>query len=239
MKKFGGIFELNADGLKLFQRIMLGQADEGVLNPTDPKFTKPILGSKPLAVSSCETAKQLAVEVCLAFGELDPWDYANRPGVWAWLYFAYLDVVSPKMKNGKRKVLEFVRWFPSDPNDYQKAQRHLVRMPVLLYSTLKDDADHLLCGAAHSGPEIREQLTSQQDMFSANFQRACRSLYFDEQLGKLKRGVGGRDTAGSSRRMAQVRKQLDVTWDMTDLASERILELLPSEFDAFRLSKAP
>lgn len=234
MKKFEGIYEFNADGLRLFQRVMQRQADESALTSIDPKFTKPILGSKPFEVSSCATAKELAVKVCAAFGGLDPQEYVGRPGVWAWLYFAFLDVVSPKMNNGKRKVLEFVRWFPSDPNDYQKAQRHLVRMPALLYSTLGDDADHLLCGAAHSGPEIREQLTSQQDMFSANFQRACRSLYFDEKRGRLKRGVGGRDTAGSSRRMAQVRKQLDVTWDMTDLVAERILDLLPEEFDGFK-----
>lgn len=234
MRKFEGIYEFNADGLKLFQRVLLGQADDGVLKLTDPQFAKPILGSTPFEVTSCATAKELAVEVFSAFSDLDPRAYAGRPGVWAWLYAAYLDVVSPKMKNGRRKVLEFARWFPSDPNDYQKAQRHLVRMPVLLYTALGDDADHLLCSAAHSGPEIREQLTSQQDMFSANFQRACRSLYFDEKQGRLKRGVGGRETAGSSRRMAQVRKQLDVTWDMTDLVADRILELLPTEFDSFK-----
>ena len=63
---------------------------------------------------------------------------------------------------------------PAAPNDWQKAQRHLVRMPVLLYAAFGDDADHLICGKPSIGPDIREQLTSQQDMFSANFQRACR-----------------------------------------------------------------
>jgi hypothetical protein len=34
--------------------------------------------------------------------------------------------------------------------------------------------------------------------------------------------------------MAAVRKQLDVTWDMTDLSAAKILELLPAEFDHFK-----
>ena len=71
-------------------------------------------------------------------------------------------------------------------------------------------------------------------MFIVNFQRACRTLYFDSNTGTLKKGIAGRDSSGSTRRMAQVRKQLDVTWDMTDLAVDKILHLLPSEFDGFK-----
>jgi hypothetical protein len=107
-------------------------------------------------------------------------------------------------------------------------------MPVLLYATLGDDGDHLICSKPGIGPEIREQLTSQQDMFSRNFQRACRNLYYDEAVGSVKKGAGGKDRAGVPRRMAAVRKQLDVTWDMTDLSAEKILELLPAEFDHFK-----
>jgi hypothetical protein len=35
-----------------------------------------------------------------------------------------------------------------------------------------------------------------------------------------------------------VRKQLDVTWDMTDLGPNRILDLLPAEFDGFKPAAA-
>ncbi len=234
MSKYPHLYEFNQTGLDLFRKIMQDQLDEAALDPIDKRYAKPLSETGPFQVGQFQTAREMAVAICKSFGDADPQKYAAREGVWAWLYFALLDVVSPRVAGGKRKVLEFVRWYPGDPNDYQKAQRHLVRMPTLLYSGLGSSADHLLCGKPHTGPEIREQLTSQQDMFSVNFQQACRALYFDDKTGALKKGVAGQDTPGSTRRLAQVRKQLDVTWDMTDLSPVKILELLPAEFDRFK-----
>jgi hypothetical protein len=234
MQNFSNLYELTPEGLDLFQRIMLRELDEHALDVGNADHALPIAGSMPFAAAPFKTAKEMAVAICDSLGTNDVQELAGRTGLWAWLYFVLIDVLSPKKVNGERKIMEFVRWFPSSPNDYQKAQRHLVRMPVLLHASLGIDADHLICGKPDSGPEIREQLTSQQDMFSINFQRACRTLYFDDKMGALKKGIAGKDSAGSTRRMAQVRKQLDVTWDMTDLAADRILHLLPQEFDGFK-----
>lgn len=238
MQSFPCLYELTPEGLELFRRIMLRELDENALDVGNSEYAAPIEGTMPFAPAPFASAKEMAVAICHSLGTLDAQETAGRTGLWAWLYFVLIDVLSPKKANGERKVMEYVRWFPSSPNDYLKAQRHLVRMPVLLYSSLGSDADHLICGKPDSGPEIREQLTSQQDMFSVNFQRACRSLYFDDNSGSLKKGIAGKDSAGSTRRMAQVRKQLDVTWDMTDLPADRILHLLPPEFDGFKPLKS-
>jgi hypothetical protein len=232
--KYSSLFELTVGGMKLFENIMLHGADEHALDLTNKLYAVPVHGTKEFAVEKFETAKQMAKAISESFGELKPQEFAARTGVWCWLYFVMLDVLSPKKKDGKRKVLEFVRWFPAHPNDYQKAQRHLVRMPVILYSALGDDADHLLCGLPSMGPDIREQLTAQQDMFQAGFQKACKSLYFDSANKKLKPGLASQTRGGSVIRMRQVRRQLDVTWDMTDLNADRILQLLPTEFDQFK-----
>ena len=213
---------------------MLRELNEHALDVGNSDLAVPVAGTKPFSPASFKTAKEMAAAICDSLGALDAQESAGRTGLWAWLYFVLIDVLSPRKLNGERKILEYVRWYPSSPNDYQKAQRHLVRMPVLLYNSLGLDADHLVCGKPWIGPELREQLTSQQDMFSANFQRACRTLYFDDNSASLKKGIAGKDSAGSTRRMAQVRKQLDVTWDMTDLAAEKILHLLPPEFDGFK-----
>ena len=155
-----------------------------------------------------------------------------RAGVWAWLYFVLRDSVVPKNKSGKRVPGELHRWWPSDPGDWQKAQRHLVRMPVVLLAELRDAADHLICGSPDVLPEIREQLTSQQDMFHPEFQKAARQLYFDFSKGTLKRGSGGKG-AGTPRRLAKLRSQLDVTWNLFDLDAAHIVRLLPKEFNRF------
>ena len=69
-------------------------------------------------------------------------------------------------------------------------------------------------------------------MFTPSFQKLARTLYFDDAKGRLKRGAGGKD-GGSPRRLAKVRQQLDVTWDLDDLGFERVLRALPAEFDRF------
>jgi len=94
----------------------------------------------------------------------------------AWLTFVLRNQLFKKDQSGRLKVREYWRWYPSAPGDWQKGQRHLVRMPVLLLRELGDDADHLLNTHPSILPEIREQLTSQNAMFNQEFQ-VWRKLY--------------------------------------------------------------
>ncbi len=178
----------------------------------------------------------MARAVLGSIGSMKLSDLLARAGLWAWLTFILRDQLFNYDVRKKRKVGEMHRWYPSDPDDWQKGQRHLLRMPVQLLYSLGDDADHLLCGHPSVLPEIREQLTSQQDMFNQTFQSVARSLYFDDAKGALKRGASGKG-GGSPRRLAKLRQQLDVTWDLEDLDSETIFKMLPSEFERFKPQK--
>lgn len=212
---------------------MLGDLSESALNPTRNNHSAPLEGTGEFAIEDFKTTRDMAEAICCSLKDHSAYSLASNLGLWAWLTFVLADVLFSRT-NGVRNVGDIHRWYPAPPNNYQKAQRHLVRMPVLLHSSLGADADHLICGKPGIGSDIREQLTSQQDMFSVHFQRACKELYFDEKTGLVKRGVGGKSGPGVPRRLAQVRKQLDVTWDMTDLPSEKILSLLPNEFDRWK-----
>jgi len=106
-------------------------------------------------------------------------------------------------------------------------------MPVLLLHSFGEDADHLLCGKPSEPGEVREQLTSQQDMFHPAFQATARMLYYDDDKKALRRGAAGKK-GGSARRLARVRQQLDVTWDLYALTPEQLVAKLPHEFDRFR-----
>ncbi|WP_421760313.1 hypothetical protein [Devosia sp.] len=237
MTTYRSLYQLTSEGLRLYELVMTRQIAEEVLEIANPLHATPVAGTRSFEVKDFKTAKEMAVAVCAAFDKLDPQESASNTGLWAWLTFVMIDVIFPLTK-AVREFKAYYRWYPSPPNEYDVAQRHLVRMPVLLYAAFGDDADHMICGKPYIGPEIREQLTSQQDMFTLNFQRACRALYYDEKAARVKRGVSSKKLPGTSRRLAAVRKQLDVTWDMTDLSSERILELLPAEFSQFLESRA-
>jgi len=65
----------------------------------------------------------------------------------------------------------------------------------------------------------------------------AKTLYFDPSTGKLKRGAGGKG-GGRPRRLAKVRQQFDVTWEIEELGHDRILALLPSEFERFKMEAA-
>jgi len=226
------VFQFTPKGLSAFRRVFLGELVEGAFSPTDKQFAIPVSGTKAITDDPADTAKVLAQRVINSLE--GKWEqHLSNEGMWAWLTFVLRDVLFPKDADGKRKVGELWRWYPSDPGDYQKAQRHLVRMPVILLGSFGDKADHLLCGKPQILSEVREQLLGQQDMLTANFQAAARRLYYNDETGTVKRGVGGKGR-GSPRRLRDLRKQLDVTWNIFDLEAREILALLPNEFDRFQ-----
>ena len=230
---YRSLYEFTDPGMEIFRQVFEGTFYEDAFDLSDPYLVTRIDETGPFSPVKFETAKEMASAVLESIGSMNLSDLLPRAGLWAWLTFVLRDQLFSFDACGKRKVGEMHRWYPSDPNDWQKSQRHLLRMPVQLLHSFGDDADHLLCTQPSVLPEIREQLTSQQDMFDQTFQQVARHLYLDDENGKLKRGAGGKGR-GSPRRLAKVRQQLDVTWDLEDLGFERILKMLPSEFDRFR-----
>lgn len=223
-------------GLARYEKVMRGELGEQTLDAEDDNLSGAVVGTVDLTVATAETGKTLAEMVINAAGSHDLTDSVDDAGLWAWLTYVFRDQLFPKSK-GVRKIGEYHKWYPAAANDFQKAQRHLIRMPVIAVLTLEDSCDHLLCNRPSSPGEVREQLTSQQDMFTKNFQSACQRLYYDEDKQTNRKGAAGKG-AGSARRLAAVRKQLDVTWDMTDLEADEILGLLPAEFEKFQTESA-
>lgn len=231
--KYASLSEFTPLGMEAFQRVFTGTLDATAIDLFDPAITKPIAGTGSFVVREFESAKEMAEAILDALGDKNIYELLPSEGLWAWLTFVLRDLLFARDKEGNWKVGEIHRWYPANPNDWQKGQRHLVRMPVLLLHTFGGNADHLLCTKPSVLPEIREQLTSQQDMFNETFQKLARALYFDDEKSSLKRGHGGKG-GGSPRRLATVRKQFDVTWDVEGLEYGSILEKLPKEFDRFK-----
>ncbi|MFC3326948.1 hypothetical protein [Mesorhizobium cantuariense] len=235
--KFSGLYEFTGAGLDAFQEAFHGLLEEDAVSLDNPAIAKRIDGTHGFEVIEWVTSRDMAAAIFKSAGKNNINTLFDRPGLWAWLAFVCRDIVYPRRKDGKRKLGEVHRWYPSEASDFQKGQRHLIRMPVLLLSSFGSNADHLLLGPPSVPGEVREQLTSQQDMFHPAFQAAAKTLYFDPTTGKLRRGSGTKK-GGSSRRLATVRKQLDVTWDLFALSPEQILEKLPKEFDKFKTAKS-
>ena len=236
MLTFDSCYGFTKKGIASYQRVFNGQDFDISMDPLDVSIATPVKGTNQLIIRDCATAKELAQTILDSLALNDPSDLVellSNSGLWCWLAFVFRHQVFDRDQSGRWRGGEIHRWYPSSPNDWRKAQRHLIRMPVQLLASFGADADHLLCGKPSVLPDIREQLTSQQDMFMSSFQRLARTLYFDDANRKLKSGAGSKGP-GSPRRLAQVMRQFDATWDLDELDVDAVLTMLPGEFDRFR-----
>jgi hypothetical protein len=160
-------------------------------------------------------------------------DISLKDGLWNWLALYYFDELCPK-SNGKLKPLDPAVYILSTPFNYQRYYRHLVRTPWLAVSDHGNFAKVLLATqASHS--EIAEQLGANQDIFgNPKIIASAYKLYFDETTQKPKRGAAGKG-AGSARRLRQIIRQLSLTYDLQGCTSAQFLQLLPKEFDKFKI----
>lgn len=161
---------------------------------------------------------------------------ARDKGFWAWLSLFYFDEVCPRDRLGYRKPGHEARYIP-DPTDYRTYYRHLLAGPWRVYRAHRDTPARTL--AVLSGPldkpgEVAEQLASRQELVSnSTVMEAVTALYFDRAAGVVRRGAAGRGR-GSARRLAEVLLQFDLTYDLQTVGPDRLLALLPTEFDRFK-----
>ncbi|MBC6407240.1 MAG: hypothetical protein GDA40_03485 [Rhodobacteraceae bacterium] len=235
MTTYPALYQFNAHGLEIFKQVFFNEVDESSLDPVHSDYVSVVPGTLPFPITQYPTAKAMAQAVLDAMGDAKVLALLPNAGLWAWLTFVMRDQLIKRAEDGTWQSGHINRWYPSDPNDLRYARVHLVRMPVQLLRSFGNAADHLLCTPPIVRVDIRLQLTRQQDMLNETFQRVARALYYDDTTGTTKRGASG-DGGGSSRRLAEIRKQLAVTWALEDLTPQQILALLPPEFDRFKPS---
>ncbi len=156
-------------------------------------------------------------------------------GMWAWLTLVYFDQVCPT-SNGVRKLGQRARYVPTG-TDYRTYYRHLLAGPWQILTAHRDNPERaraLLGGSLHKPGEIYEQIASRMELAtSATVLSLSNSLYVDQSTGRRKKGSGGAGR-GSPRRLAEVLMQLDLTFDIYAMPMDRLLKLLPKEFERFR-----
>lgn len=154
--------------------------------------------------------------------------------MWSWLAFYLFDLVCP-VRNGHRKVLEDARYI-LDRGDYRKFYRHLVSGP---YFAIKahEHSPASVKGILATDPSavgaIYEELASRKAMMtSRGVMQAATKLYLNESTNRVRRGAGGKGP-GSARRLAAVLMQYDVTHDLYAMDGDKLVEMLPREFQLF------
>ena len=224
----------------LLDRIDAGEASDAAEIIDDLALTELIPDAPPLEIrpfaNRLEAGEYFSVQLEPVAIETGRIALARDKGLWTWLALAWMDVLAPLSEDGTRKLKAHNRWIPN-VEDYRKYYRHLLAGPYLIYEAHKDDPSRALAVLAtpvEKPGEVVEQFASRQEMItSVSLMSAITALYYDPVKQQIKRGAAGK-AGGSSRRLADVLGQFDVTWDIYGMPSDEILALLPGEFDRFK-----
>jgi hypothetical protein len=161
-------------------------------------------------------------------------DPTRDKGLWAWLALLWFDQLAPA-NEGSRKVGEQARWLPADNS--RRYYRHLVMGAYLIYEANRDRPQRamaLLHQPPHTPGDVVGQLAAYQKVVQSKAAvGAATKLYYDINCGAIKRGAGG-SGPGSPRRLCTVLEQFDRTFDLQSLTEDRLLALLPAEFDRYK-----
>lgn len=154
-------------------------------------------------------------------------------GFWSWCA-AYLFGRLCKRKDGKLAPGEISIWIAELPTNYKRYYRHYLASIWQVYRAHPDkekEMSILLSRKVNTPGELWAQIAATQTLITnKSMIDAVYHLYWDEQTGLRKYGAGG----NSPRRLTQVLKQFERTYDFFSMTGGQIVEILPSEFDKFK-----
>lgn len=155
-------------------------------------------------------------------------------GIWSWLSLFYFDQICPE-KEGKRNPGKECRYIP-DASSLNR-HRHLLAAPFQVFKRHGEDAVLLLDTPLDSENPFHFQIASRPS-FMANraILDAATHLYYDGKRRCPKQGAQLPEKAGGLIRFVDVVEQLELTYDLFSLNGQKVLALLPKEFQVWRRS---
>jgi hypothetical protein len=158
---------------------------------------------------------------------------ADDVGLWSWLALYFFDQLSPVDADGKRRPREDYHYIPSDTGWHK--DRHLLAGPWKLFTQHGTNARLLLHPQVDQHGAFIYDLAFRRDLITnKGLIEAIDILYWDVKRGRAKRGATTTSRPGNLRRLITVVQQLDFNYDLYGMRAEEILQLLPSEFDAWK-----
>ena len=166
--------------------------------------------------------------------------------LWTTIILLYFDQFCPinegnrDVKFEKSSMEKFPKYIPQRVTragtESLRGRRHYAYGPFLIYNQYKDSphkADFALSGKLHVWGEDIEQVVGRSEVLTnKNLMSVIRTLYWDEQKGRLKPGYSTRTKPGNLRRLlGDIRSQMEKTYDWQSMPTEQIVSLLPEEFE--------
>ena len=242
MKKSVYLRRFTSAGIEAF-RSYLAQLRAGSQEPPpyqileDDSYAEPVYDEIVVEQRSFASRLEFAQYADRIFANVEPDAIFNDAGLWSWLSLYYFDQVCHAGKDGLRKPGRDYRHIP-DPG-FRLVHRHLLSGAYLVYTIygLSDLlAGFLLYSSLPVETQIFHQIVSRQNLISNPVVvEAAGRLYFNKKTKIPKRGAFQSNTAGTLSRFIMVIQQLDLNYDLYSMETYELLDLLPPEFDRWKL----
>jgi hypothetical protein len=183
--------------------------------------------------SSCwDAAERMAILLApLPARELEGTDGLGNRGLWSWLALFYFSQVCPAIPGAAN------RYIPDTEGGTFRYYRHLLAGPFRLHRQLGERAKPALRTLLPEHNALYNALADHQDLVqNPDLVGAMNLLYTDSETGNLRRGTSNPHKAGSLARFFPVMNQLELTYDLLGLSTCELIELLPPEFDPWRVA---
>ena len=239
----------NAQGMEQYEKTVsriknenrfLGSQLSSILE--DPELTDIVVAEELLEVRDFNTRFELAAHVdeAIAKTKMSFQELRGKIEIWNWLAALYFEKLI-KFKDGKpmvgAKETLIAETFKSNHFRYM---RHKIAAPWTVFKIHENSSEiaKFILNTEPSTPGEMFEVFSQRVELIVNesILGAARLLYWDQDNGAYKSGAASKK-AGSARRIPEVVNQLTLTYDLASMPPEKILELLPSEFDRFKNAK--
>ena len=152
--------------------------------------------------------------------------------VWSWLAYVWMEEFITK-KNGVYVVPAISRFLGS--SDWNRFYRHFISTPYYIYSLHENYNSKLFLKCPPSvHNEFLEQIGSRQWIITSNqLVELAHLLYWDRERDTPKRGARGKGK-GTVRRFGKIINQFLLTFDIHQMKSQELVNLMPSEFNEWK-----
>ena len=231
---------LNAAGIEQFEAYLDSlKAEPGRMPPinflSDRNTSEEVLPTREIPALVPQTRFEAAGLLDELLESASISEVGSDVGLWSWLSLYFIDVVCPPNKKGERTPRERAAYVP-EPGNFRRYYRHLLLGPYLIYQAHRDDPTRalvLLCKPVSVIDDVVAQIAARSEyVTNPGIVGLATQLYFDPIKRTTKKGAGGKG-GGSPRRLADVLKQLDLTWDLYGMSAIDLREILPKEFGRF------
>jgi hypothetical protein len=232
-----GLRRLNDAGIAVFQRFLDSfTTDEPHPYPeailSDPAWSEAVEPDVILERREFSSRLQLAQYLHDQFEAAGFRPSLMDRGLWAWIACLLFPVICPVDRNGKLDPGRSARWIP-ETTDWRRYYRHLVAGPYRIFLAHRDDPTRalaVLCQKPGRPGDLVEQLASRQEIVTNPAIISIATECFVDPVTGRPRPSASRKGAGGPRRFVGVLDQFDLTWDLSLVPRELLLNMLPREF---------